>query len=94
MFILIGEMEVCIPLPYVIGLNLFYPKICQRGRLLGICIGCIIAKTKTNLIEIWQVYQNYRSSNKYRSTRTVLISIIASTLFVRMSKGYFVCPRQ
>ena len=27
------------------GLNLFQPKIYQRGRLLGICIGCIVAKT-------------------------------------------------
>jgi len=53
-----------------------------------------LGKQISNKIDIWQVYQNYRSSNKYRSTRTVLISIIARTLFVRMSKCYFVCPRQ
>jgi len=32
-----------------IGLNLFYTKICQRGRLLGICIGCIVAKTNIHV---------------------------------------------
>jgi len=47
----LGEMVVlCIPL-FVkkIGLNLSSLKICQKGRLLGICIGCIIAKTNIHV---------------------------------------------
>jgi len=49
---MVEEMDACISLLGICGLSLFYPKTCQRRRLLVICFGFIIAKTNIHVFDV------------------------------------------
>jgi len=72
----------CIPLLYVIGLDLFKPKICQRGRLLGICIGCIIAKKNIHVCDVgYYVPTCFRRFCKMLDTMFQHLDMVQCALF-------------